>query len=208
MDNQQVMEAEIGWLAGFFDGEGYIGLRVELHTKQGIVYIRPEMNLGNCDEAMIQKAADIAKRLGVNLHISFSRLKNRKRKKFWKLQTRSQAKLVKLFSVLIPHLTGEKQERTAIVIEFCERRMRQPQIDKHKKLNIPGLAGNGGLKPYTRRQLELFEKVQPMMRRGPRTSETIRRMRSRITQLVNELKAYRDIVETDIEMTLEEYLEL
>jgi len=208
MDNQQVASSEIGWLAGFFDGEGYIGLRVEYHKGMDKVYIRPEMNMGNTDQAMTEKAVDIARRMGTNLHIRKAALKKRKEKWFWVAQTRSQAKISRLFTQLMPYLTGRKQERTRLVVEFCDSRMNQKAIDRHLELKIPGLKGNGHNKPYTDHQLNIFEQVQPMMRKGPRTSETIRAMRRRNSKLLEAVRAQRQEVENDLGMTIEEYLSL
>jgi len=206
--NQQVAGSEIGWLAGFFDGEGYIGLRVEYHKGMDKVYIRPEMNIGNTDQAMTEKAVDIARRMGANLYVHKRTLKKRKEKWYWVAQSRSQAKISRLFTQLMPHLTGRKQQRTRLVVEFCNSRMAQRPIDRHVELKIAGRKGNGHNKPYTNHQLDIFEQVQPMMRRGPRTSETLRTMRRRNSELLEVVRAQREEVEADLGMSIEEYLSL
>ena len=169
MGNPQAPDlANIGWLAGIIDGEGYLGLRLHKDYR-GYDYVRPEMHICNTDEQIILKARDILlQHCQVNAYVRLQKIgKGSKQKQVYRLQTRDMHKMKRILDVVHPYLTGNKLERTTYILEFCNSR-------------IQGFSP-GKRHPYTKRELELLEKCQPLMRRG--ASETIRsadRKRSQI----------------------------
>jgi len=213
IDNQQVKDYELGWLAGIIEGEGYFGLRVERHTSQKsnifstdlkAIYIRAEWSVANTDYSLIDKVNEIAKKLNCNMHIRNQKGQGN-RKDSQVISTRSQRKIKDILTSTYPYLYGQKKNRANCLINFVELRMNQPAIDKHKDFQIMGFSGNGSMKPYTRKQIALFEQIQPMMRRGVNTSETTKKMQNQITELIKGLMAYRELVEKHLGMSIETY---
>ena len=168
MGNQQetASESELGWLAGIIDGEGYIGLIMEKQTRVNNERIVPQLHITNCDEAIVLRARDIMRKLGVNPYIRASKSKGVKRD-IYRLQTKRYAVLLRLLTILCPYMTGEKQERGEFVREFCEVRLGTPR--------------QGIKKPHTPRELEIYEHCKPIQKRG--SSETIRQEQRQTSEI-------------------------
>ena len=75
MGNQQATDAELGWLAGIIDGEGWLGVSLETehwyregkNTRQQSIKV--EIKVVNCDPEIVVKTAQIMQKLGVNPYI-------------------------------------------------------------------------------------------------------------------------------------------
>lgn len=175
MDNQQVTLAELGWLAGIIDGEGYIGLRPMHDNRKGPEYVvyGPELHISNTDEAIILKAADICRRLGSNAYIRHSPMNGRVKKDQYRLQTRRMTQTLLILKPVLPYMTGGKQRRGELIVRFIELRLsnegiRNPNIGNGKR-------GAGRIKPLTPEEQAIYNEVAPMSHRG--TSEAIREAR-------------------------------
>lgn len=162
LGNQQasVTEAELGWLAGIIDGEGYIGLQIEWKTKRNEDRICPQIFISNCDEAIILRARDIMRKIGINPYIRATKANTRIRRDQYRLATKRYGVILRLLNILTPYLTGEKKERAELVREFCKIRLSTPRQ-------------NGRKKPHTKRELEIYVICKPKQKRG--ASETERR---------------------------------
>ena len=182
MDNQQVTPYELGWLAGIIDGEGYLGLQKE-NDKRNSKKIRykftPCIHITNCDEAIVLKSRDIIKKLGANFYVRAC--KGRKNTKdHYRLQTRRFKNILIVLKATIPYLTGTKQERAKLLLEFCKLRKEAPKIIECNK----GQGGKRWCRPYTKPEVDIFDKLKPMQKRG-QTSETarqIQRLKSELWQ--------------------------
>lgn len=162
MDNQQVTQLEIGWLAGFVDGEGYIGIS-EYKTRRRHPSYSCALQISNTDEAMILRAQNIIQRLGVNPYIRIHGhgLRNKPKSKIvWVLVVHRMNKLIRILEVIIPHLTGSKKERGDLVFEYCKSRM---------GTFVPGSHHN----VITEREAQIVELCIAKQKRG--TSETTRK---------------------------------
>ena len=187
MDNQQVTQAELGWLAGFIDGEGYMGLRIHKYangsrklTSGKYPIIRPEFAICNTDKETINKVVDVAEKIDVNLYVRETNPAGIKRR-VYTAQTKGINKCLRLLEPIKPHLIGGKRKRAELMIEFCKLRI--------SAKSFHNLYGNGGTyKPYSDRELEIWEEIQPLMRRGRGTSETTRRMLRRHAENLAKIK--------------------
>jgi len=171
MDNQQITasDLELGWLAGIIDGEGYIGLQLERETKVNHSRIVPQIHICNCDEAIVLRARDIMRKIGINPYIRASRGYGNVKKDIYRLQTKRYVAIFKILSVITPYLTGSKKERAELVKEFCDIRLNAPT---YRKIKGAGRERSGRIKPHTARELEIFGLCKPKQKRG--ISETIR----------------------------------
>lgn len=61
MDNPQVTEIELSWLAGIWDGEGTISVRLN----RKIMQISPRLNVVNTNPHIMSRVDDILTRIGV-----------------------------------------------------------------------------------------------------------------------------------------------
>lgn len=172
MSNQQVTQAELGWLAGIIDGEGYLGLRLHKdYRNKNAEYrmIRPEIHITNCDEEIILKTRDIAAKIGVNAYIRASKASGKVKRDSFRFQIKHLNKTIRLLKPLTEHLTGNKQKRAKLMIEFCESRLSRPFERKTEGI---GKERSGAVKPYNKREIKIYSEIGPLMRRG--TSETTR----------------------------------
>jgi len=185
MNNQQVILSEKAWFAGFIDGEGYLGLRIHKYANgdryNRVFYptIRPEFHVVNAEKEMIDKCFLIAKKLDVNLYIRKSKGTG-SRKDAYRVQTKGINRCYRLLKPLVPYLTASKKKRAELIVEFCKSRI------EAKTYKNP--FGSGRVKPYSKRELEIWELTQPLMRRGKRTPETTRDVLRRNAVLVAKIK--------------------
>jgi len=167
MGNQQVTQIEIGWLAGMIDGEGYLGFQV-YKTRNNHRSITVELSISNTDEQMILRLQNILQRIGVNPYINNSTYKLKHKpthKNVWKVVLHRMNKVLKVLEIVNPYLTGQKQERGKLVLEYCQSRLVS---------YIPGSHHN----IMTKRESQIIELCIAKQKRG--TSEAIRE-----TQLKN-----------------------
>jgi hypothetical protein len=162
MDNQQVTQLEIGWLAGFVDGEGYIGIG-EYKTRRRHPSYSCALQISNTDEAMILKAQAIIQKMGVNPYIRTHGhgVRNKPKSKIvWVLVVHRMNKLIPVLELINPHLTGSKQERGELVLEYCRSRMKNWVPGSHHNIT-------------TEREAQIIESCIAKQKRG--TSETTRK---------------------------------
>lgn len=183
MHNQQ-NTTELAWLAGFIDGEGYLGLRIHAGANgklNGGHYptIRPEFHIVNTEQVMIEKAVAIATKLDVHLYVRKSQNGAGPYKKhIYKCQTKGINRCTRLLEPLLPYLTGSKLIRATLIVEFCKSRQTGVTYKN------PVGNGSGRVKPYTKREFEIWELIQPHMRRGVGFSETTRGVLRRNAELI------------------------
>lgn len=168
--NQQVTQKEIGWLAGIIDGEGYLGLRWQKDKRKWHQnpFARPEMSITNTDMEIIEKAVMIIRKLGVNMFRRDIKWKGNN-KIIHICQTKHLTNMLKILKPIINELTGNKRKRAEYIIEFCESRLER---ELERKTEGIGRERSGAIKPYNKREKELVQLCQPLMKRG--TSTTIR----------------------------------
>lgn len=125
--NPQVTEADIGWLAGIIDGEGHIGISTQ-NQKRGDT-VKFDLQIVNTDNALIDKVIRIFKALGVNPYVR-ERTHN---KSTWAtnciVTVGKMAHIRVVLDRVMPHLTGWKYRRAAIMLALIESRItknRQP----------------------------------------------------------------------------------
>jgi hypothetical protein len=188
MGNQQATLAEIAWLAGFVDGDGYIGLTKnschDKKTKRFNTSVTAMLHISNCDEEIILKARDVMRKLGLNPYIRMYKEGKRSRKRdHYRVQVKHMRKMIKLLTPLIPYMTGNKKQRAELVLEFCESRLNQKPVPL-PKIDNGGRANSGTCKPFTVRQLEILEECGKLSARGASsTARTAARKKSEIQRI-------------------------
>jgi hypothetical protein len=134
--NQQANGEELGWLAGIYDGEGYIGFSHQNAKK--VRSIRPDIQLVNCDPDVILKARRILNMIGINPYIR-ERV-HAKNQKGWSrnyIMQFSTFANVKRFVDTVGHLlTGEKKKRADLMIKLVNSRIPKTRRDRYTEYEL------------------------------------------------------------------------
>lgn len=150
MDNQQATEFELGWLMGFIEGEGAIGL----YWNQIRMQIYPVIILVNTEKPLINEANRILKAMGVGNYVKPHKITSSKAN--WKdrydIYISGIKRCNKLISLLLPFWTiaSPKRKRAQLVQEFCQSRLSHPIPEKDR---------------YTLREHEILKEFQAFNRR-------------------------------------------
>ncbi len=197
MDNQQATDLEIGWLAGIIDGEGWLGFSVTQDKRPGVgdyrrgICVKTELKITNCDEAIIERATGILQKLGVNPYRRTHKQLGVGRRPVHECAIKHMASIERVLPTMQPHLTGNKQQRAAIMLRFITLRKVNPGFPNpnYSKSEIrpgkPGRQGPGRIKPYTADELTLIEQCRDLQSRG--ASETTRENRERTFRAMESL---------------------
>ena len=176
MDNQQVSPAEIGWLAGIFDGEAYIGFNIEKRKQRGpneppiSQHVKMQIKVTNTDYTIVEKTWDICKRLGANMYkkydLSNHHLPNRKM--YGTCETKHMYACEIVLSATLPYLTGNKKQRAELMLEFLRLR-------KHNEGTVDPHFVKRRIRPYTQEEWNCVSACYALQARG--TSTTAREAR-------------------------------
>lgn len=119
----EVTDVEIGWLVGIWDGEGTIAaVKVASGAHWGI-----QSSMTNTDFAVIERVADILKRLQIGHFVTKSRsdfpMFHRERKS---VVIAGHKRNATFLPTVVPHLTGEKQVKGRLALCYITSRMNKP----------------------------------------------------------------------------------
>jgi len=150
-DNQQATPYEFGWLVGLIEGEGSIGLYWNSTRKQ----IAVRLTITNTDKSLIDYAAEIMRKVGVNPFVYDHRRK--RQMPHWKVRydihlegiKRHAAFLSKVLPFWFPDTI--KRQRAEICLAFCKERLSHPKFH-----------GDPGHAKYTTRELALFGRIKEL----------------------------------------------
>lgn len=183
MDNQQATQAELGWLAGIIDGEGWIGFTVtydhrgEGKSNRNKRTVKTEIKVVNCDKAIIERTADIFRKLGVNPFLRQARTTTRQRA-VYECACKHMTGTEKILQPILEHLTGNKQERAILLLRFIDLRRSNP--GNPNPAYADGAGGRKGprtLKAYSDEEMQIVEACRALQAWG--ASETTREDRDR-----------------------------
>lgn len=150
-DNQQATPYELGWLIGLIEGEGSVGLYFNSARKQ----IQPRLTITNTDKQLIDFAADIIRKVGINPFIY-----NRRGmilKPHWKtrfdIQMEGIKRSGKFYDAILPFWMPDslKRKKAAIVRDFCVARLSHPEFH-----------GRGQSYKYTTAELALYRSIKAL----------------------------------------------
>jgi len=119
MDNQQVTDLELGWLAGIIDGEGSISMRVWPYKNK--IHFVVSIAVCNSSVELLNKVVDICSRLDVTWHWT----KKPRPENFlqcWDIETKKISHCHRILNHILPLLTS-KYEKAKLLQAFCIRRL-------------------------------------------------------------------------------------
>ena len=181
MGNQQATDAELGWMAGIIDGEGWLGMcvgaeqayRPTHHTRQYSVTV--DIKVTNCDPEIIVKAAQIMRKIGVNPYIRQPHVELKvNHKPHYEVSVHRMGPVKRVIDAVLPYLTGTKLERAHLILRFMQLRDINPGTENPAYANgARGRHGPRTIKPYTAEELDLVEQCRALQSRKG-ASETTR----------------------------------
>lgn len=142
VDNPQgtlnVTDVELGWLAGMIDGEGAVAFSVYYRTEgMNTIRVKPQIIVSGTDKVMIERAADIIRRLGVGVHFQTREQRFTKpsglaagASKYRSLHLVTVAgfkRALKLLSIVNPHLTSTKREKGEMMLQYMTTRLEKTE---------------------------------------------------------------------------------
>ncbi|MBE3088231.1 MAG: LAGLIDADG family homing endonuclease [Chloroflexi bacterium] len=115
-------QAEIGWVAGILDGEGYIGL-----ASAGKYQARPRIDLVNNDESILIRYQNDLKDIGIASRIHHT-------ERVFRVILSGKNDIACLLSIVGRYLTGWKIDRARLVLECCKLDGKSPGRLKRKEI--------------------------------------------------------------------------
>jgi hypothetical protein len=181
MGNQQATDAELGWLAGIIDGEGYLGMNLESEHNYRDGYqtrrhsIKIEIKVTNCDPEIVVKTAQIMQKLGVNPYIRQPAVDLKPNHKVhYEASIKRMAPVKRVLEAVRPYLVGSKLERADIILKFIQLRTDNPGVVNPAYAdNAKGRRGPRTIKPYSEEELRLVDQCRALQSRKG-ASETTR----------------------------------
>jgi len=152
---QQSISAEnrqgtkIAWLAGFFDGEGSVGI---YENGTGNFYVR--LTLTNTDKATLERVQEILEENEIPSYCRWDQQKTN-RKPRWQLLWLGSTKPMKLIDLLLPHLVTKK-EQAELAKEYIEGR------EENRYQNRKG--SRWSKDPLTEREQTIIQRIKELKR--------------------------------------------
>ena len=121
MDNQQATPAELGWLAGILDGEGYVALATRFQRGRTNKNYISCIEISNTEPNLLLKVRDITTKLGVNLHVKEHKPAKTGNRVVFKLECHRFPGVKAILEATLPYLTC-KAKRAKLILDFIESR--------------------------------------------------------------------------------------
>lgn len=117
---------DLAWLAGIMEGEGTFSIYHQKRktNKEGPNgQLRATISLTNTDVFLIEKAYQVFKDIGVELHISEYKNKKGSTKPVFDMSTARQENVRLICEALLPYLFGEKKAKAQMLLRFVNKRI-------------------------------------------------------------------------------------
>jgi len=118
--DNQAGKADAGWLAGFFDGEGYIGLW-KGRNKKYVTY-GPRIKIFNIHRATMEHFASQMKLLGLPFFMWARKPQKATQQLGWYIEIQGHKRVKKFIEVLLPHVVLKK-EQMELMLEYINYRL-------------------------------------------------------------------------------------
>ena len=126
MGNQQErLDIDMAWLAGFWEGEGYISLTKCSHTSKrqlGRPRYVPAIGCCNTDYVFLDEIKRILGVIDISFCIQQARITGIGKKPKWEIRIKGMEKIHKFCDQIFPFLRGEKRNRAKKLMDYCVMR--------------------------------------------------------------------------------------
>jgi len=146
-DNQAGKIGAIGWISGFFDGEGYIGLWKRTDHKRGYKdTYRPSVVMVNTHKVTIEHLSKLLDSYEIPHYIKVHTPEKRSWREYWTVEI-SGFERIKKFISLVEDTVITKKIQVELMKEFLERRS---SVTKNT--------------PYIERDHQIYEELKQLKR--------------------------------------------
>lgn len=133
----RVSEADLGWVAGILDGEGSITMLVSARSlaRRQAIRLQCRIIVANTDEGIIAKYTGILDRLGITQYVQHTRPKpvsvngRSAYKEVMTVHVEGLERVRKVLVCVIPHLAGEKREKSVALLHFIKARLERADME-------------------------------------------------------------------------------
>lgn len=150
MDNQQErLELNIYWFAGFFEAEGWISLMktTRLYKGKKVNMYVPVCGMCNTDFYILESIEKLFKSNGITYQLHRRNARKESHKKNWQLNMQGMKRTIAFIEWILPYLVGEKKIKAKLILEFCKIR---------KEKVSSGWCGVS----YSEEDIKLFENIR------------------------------------------------
>lgn len=116
-------ETNLAWLAGIMEGEGTFSIYHQKRSNTSTDQLRACVSLTNTDASLINKAYEVFKSLGVEMHIHEYKNKKGSTRPVYDMQTAKQTNVKAVCEGLLPYLFGEKKAKAEMLLRFVLKRL-------------------------------------------------------------------------------------
>lgn len=148
MDNQQErLELNINWFAGFFEAEGWISLMNTKRIEKGERVSRyvPTCGICNTDLSIAKHILRLLESNAISYQFYVRKPRKKGYKEGWQIHLSGMKKCISFLNWILPYMIGEKKYKAQKVLEFC----------KQRKDKINGFCGVS----YSQDDLNLFNDI-------------------------------------------------
>lgn len=158
-------EWEKGWLAGIIDGEGSVGIGVtQGKTKSGLPIFRAQVQMSNCNLAIIEKYVGLLADLGISKVPTLNEREGpRHVGKEYHVTVARLADVERLLEFCLPRLVG-KRPQAEIVLRFVRSRMSSPWRHQFKGKRRGTRFGTS----YTSEEVDAWRSLSMLNKKRPR----------------------------------------
>ena len=116
-------ETNLAWLAGIMEGEGTFSIYHQKRSNTDSDQLRATISLTNTDPYLINKAYEIFKAIGIEMHIHEYKNKKGSTRPVYDMQTAKQTDVKTACEALLPYLFGEKKAKAEMLLRFVTKRL-------------------------------------------------------------------------------------
>lgn len=155
LDNQQATQFELAWLAGFFDGEGSIGVYgAKRYKAKGSSY-NAKFQIASTNATAIEKVVNILSMLDVNCKIYQKEPQHKNHKEAWQIYFTKFSDVKKALTAIEPYLVIKKPHAN-LALKFVNSRI-------EKGLNR---GGNKHINTYDESEVDTIKELRRINSRG------------------------------------------
>ncbi len=112
------------WLAGFIDGEGYLGIKKAAKKKVGgsIYQLTPRVVIVNTNNVALDNVLHILNENGVKYSVHFPKRYSETHSPVWHVEISSMEPVLNLLNLVRPHMIV-KTKQADCLISYCRRRL-------------------------------------------------------------------------------------
>lgn len=126
MDNQQErIKADLNWLAGIWEGEGWFSMQRNTKRKYGTIHngIYLDCGVANTDKSMMDQIMAILHEHFIPFHVGLRNMTGRFGKKPQEhIRIRGFLRVKRFLTLILPFLRGEKKDRALLISKYIKFR--------------------------------------------------------------------------------------